>query len=54
MKVAKRRDKIPIGVIYRQNKPIFHKNLYGNFNPVLESLSREKRLEKIENLLKVK
>jgi 2-oxoglutarate ferredoxin oxidoreductase subunit beta len=52
MKVAKRRDKLPIGVIYRKKNPVYHKGLYGNFNPVLESLSREKRLEKIKNLLK--
>jgi len=31
--------------------PPFHKQLYGDFNPFLNSMSREKRRENISKLL---
>lgn len=51
IQLAKKKDKLPIGVIYRKNKPIFHKELYGEHNPITKKTSRKKRLEKIRNLL---
>ncbi len=54
MQIAKRKDKLPIGVIYRTQKPIFHEELYGNLNPVINSMTREERLEKISKILNIK
>ncbi|NIN01505.1 MAG: 2-oxoacid:ferredoxin oxidoreductase subunit beta [candidate division Zixibacteria bacterium] len=51
MSVAKRRDKLPLGIIYRTDKPAFHKALYGDFNPVTKRLSKEERIRKVEGLL---
>ncbi|MFX1339674.1 MAG: thiamine pyrophosphate-dependent enzyme [Promethearchaeota archaeon] len=51
MVLAKKRDKLPLGVIYNTKKPVFHEELYGDFNPVKNSLSREKRLEKLKELI---
>jgi 2-oxoglutarate ferredoxin oxidoreductase subunit beta len=51
MSIAKRRDKFPIGIIYRKKKPVFHRALYGGRNPVGERMSREERIEKVKGLL---
>jgi len=52
MELAKRKDKIPIGIIYqKRDKEPYHKALYGDRHPIKDSLSREQRLEKIEDLL---
>lgn len=51
MKIAKRTDKLPIGIIYKTQKPVFHEELYGDHNPVTKKLSREKRLNVISAIL---
>lgn len=52
MELAKRKDKIPIGIIYQQRGLApYHKTLYGDRHPIRDSLSREQRLEKIDDLL---
>jgi 2-oxoglutarate ferredoxin oxidoreductase subunit beta len=52
--VAKRKDKLLIGVIYRVKKPVFHEELYGIHNPITKRFPREKRLEKIGKILQPK
>ncbi len=51
IKIAKLRDRLPIGVVWKKKQPVFHDALYGNFNPTKNSFSREKRLEFIKNVL---
>lgn len=51
MTVAKRTDKLPLGIIYKKEKPAFHKALYGDWNPVIKRLSREERIKKVVALL---
>jgi 2-oxoglutarate ferredoxin oxidoreductase subunit beta len=51
MAIAKREDKLPLGIIYRKEKIPYHKELYGDLNPVTKRLSREERIKKIESLL---
>jgi len=51
MSIAKRKDKLPLGIIYKSEKTPFHKLLYGDFNPVMNSMPREKRRENIARLL---
>jgi 2-oxoglutarate ferredoxin oxidoreductase subunit beta len=51
MKVAKRTDKLPLGIIYKEDKPVFHNALYGDWNPVTKRISKEERLKKVETLL---
>lgn len=51
MAIAKREDKLPIGIIYKKEKPPYHKELYGDSNPVTKRMSREERIKKIESLL---
>lgn len=47
-------DKVPIGVIWREKKPTFHNQLYKNWNPVKDSISREKRVEFIKKILQTR
>ena len=54
LELSRRSDKLPIGVIWQDKKPIFHNALYGNLNPKNNSVSREKRVELIKNLLGAK
>jgi len=51
MTIAKMRDKLPLGIIYEDEKAPFHKNLYGDWNPVTKRLPRENRIKNIETLL---
>jgi 2-oxoglutarate ferredoxin oxidoreductase subunit beta len=51
MKVAKRTDKLPLGIIYKEDKPVFHNALYGDWNPVTKRISKEERLKKVDTLL---
>ena len=51
MAIAKRKDKLPIGIIYQVQKSAFHKELYGDFNPVTKRMSEEERKKNIEGLL---
>ena len=45
-------DYIPIGVFYKKKKPIFHKELYGDWNPVRDKWGKDDRLKQVEHLLK--
>ena len=54
MAVLKKRDKLPIGIIYRTQKSIFHRELLGDHHPLYNKMPREKRLEKIKNILEFK
>jgi 2-oxoglutarate ferredoxin oxidoreductase subunit beta len=51
MAIAKREDRLLLGVIYQVEKPTFHKELYGEFNPVTKRMAREERIKQIESLL---
>ncbi len=51
LKAARRKDRLLIGTFYRVEKPVFHKALYGDWNPVTRRIPRESRLKKIEELL---
>jgi 2-oxoglutarate ferredoxin oxidoreductase subunit beta len=44
---AARRDKLPLGLIYEADKPVFHRELLGEWNPVKDRLARAERLERI-------
>jgi 2-oxoglutarate ferredoxin oxidoreductase subunit beta len=51
MSLAKRSDKLPLGIMYRRDKPAFHQALYGDWNPVIRRSSKEERIRKVERLL---
>lgn len=52
VKLVKQLDKkIPIGIIYKDQKSIFHKELYQDFNPVHNSKNKKQRLDVIKKYL---
>ncbi|MFO8018390.1 MAG: thiamine pyrophosphate-dependent enzyme [Promethearchaeia archaeon] len=52
MELAKRKDKLPIGIIYQnKEKPAFYETLHGEHNPIDNRMSREKRLKTMQNFL---
>jgi len=54
LQIAKRRDKLPIGIIYRAKKPVFHNELYGDHNPITKKMPKADRIAKIREILEVK
>jgi len=51
MALAGRKDRLPIGIFYEAEKPVFHEELYGEWNPVAARLSREERIKRVEGIL---
>jgi 2-oxoglutarate ferredoxin oxidoreductase subunit beta len=51
MTIAKREDKLPLGILYRVEKSPYHRELYGDWSPVTKRFSREERIRKIGTLL---
>ncbi len=41
-----------LGIFYKAQKPLFHKELYGEHNPVMKRMNREERLKTMMELLK--
>jgi 2-oxoglutarate ferredoxin oxidoreductase subunit beta len=54
IKAAKENHKFTIGVFYRTTRPVYHKELYGDHNPITKRLSRETRLNKIYKIIELK
>ncbi|MFX0181425.1 MAG: thiamine pyrophosphate-dependent enzyme [Candidatus Hodarchaeota archaeon] len=52
IKAAKEKHKFTLGVFYRSQRPIYHRELYGDHNPTTKKLSRETRIAKIHKILK--
>jgi 2-oxoglutarate ferredoxin oxidoreductase subunit beta len=51
LQIARSVNRFTFGFYYQEKKLPYHKSLYGNLNPVNDSLSREKRLNSIEKIL---
>jgi 2-oxoglutarate ferredoxin oxidoreductase subunit beta len=51
LEAARKKDRLPIGIFYKTEKPAFHRELYGDWNPVEKRISTEERLKRVESLL---
>ncbi len=51
VKIAKNRHKYILGVFYKNERPVYHKGLYGDHNPLTNRLSRNERIKKIKSFL---
>jgi 2-oxoglutarate ferredoxin oxidoreductase subunit beta len=49
--LARQKDRMPIGVIYEARKPVFHKALFGDWNPVRKRISRKEKQDAVAKLL---
>ncbi|MDG6218533.1 MAG: thiamine pyrophosphate-dependent enzyme [Candidatus Thermoplasmatota archaeon] len=47
--VKKKDKKLPIGVFYKVKKPVFHKELMDDWNPIKNKIPRTERLKKIKD-----
>lgn len=47
MLVKDMKERMPIGVFYKVKKPVFHKELMGDWNHIQNKMSRNERLKKI-------
>jgi 2-oxoglutarate ferredoxin oxidoreductase subunit beta len=45
------KNHMPIGIFYNIKKPVFHKELFGDWNPVLKHMEREERMRHIASYL---
>ena len=50
--LAKVKEEFPLGVFYQTEKPVYHKSLYGDWHPIKDRLSKEKRREAVQALIK--
>ncbi len=52
IKLAKEKEKrLPIGVFYKNDKPTYSEELYGDWNPFEKKLSKKNRRKKINDLI---
>jgi 2-oxoglutarate ferredoxin oxidoreductase subunit beta len=51
-KIAHNAHRFTIGIFHQEIREVYHKSLYGDLNPVKNSISRKIRLEKIKEILK--
>ncbi|MFW9988783.1 MAG: hypothetical protein ACFFC3_09025 [Candidatus Odinarchaeota archaeon] len=42
------------GIFNRIYRPVYHKELFGDHNPINDKISRDKRLEKIRKIIESK
>lgn len=46
-----REERLPIGVFYKTEKPVYEEELYGNWNPAENKISPEKRRKQISKII---
>ena len=54
IKATKEKHKFTIGVFFRTTRRVYHKELYGDHNPIIKRLSKGTRLDKIRKILESK
>jgi 2-oxoglutarate ferredoxin oxidoreductase subunit beta len=53
IEISNVQDKIPLGIFYKEDKPVHHELLLEGKNLFKESLTKEKRLQKIREFLNI-
>ena len=53
IELTQEEDRIPLGIYYQEEQPVYHEKLYGEINPVKDKLSRDERLKRVNELLEV-
>jgi 2-oxoglutarate/2-oxoacid ferredoxin oxidoreductase subunit beta len=51
--LARERDKLPTGILYRVDRKPHYERLYGDWNPVAKHLERDDRIKRVESLVGV-
>ncbi|MFW6376065.1 MAG: thiamine pyrophosphate-dependent enzyme [Thermoplasmatota archaeon] len=53
IELTQEEDRVPLGIYYQEELPVYHEKLYGDTNPVKDKLSRDERLKRVNKLLEV-
>ena len=51
MELAVEEDRVPIGVLFKEERDVYHEKIYPEFNPVKDKINKEERLKRVEELL---
>jgi 2-oxoglutarate ferredoxin oxidoreductase subunit beta len=51
LELARKTDKLPIGLFYEVKKPAYHSEVFGDWNPVTKKLTKEQRREQVKLLV---
>ena len=51
VRLAKRSDKIPIGILWQEKKEPFHRSLYGDWNPVAKRMPEGERGKAVQKII---
>jgi len=54
MELTEKTEKLPIGVFYKEDKPVYHEEIYPDLNVVEDKINKDERREQIEEILKEK
>ncbi|MFW6141876.1 MAG: thiamine pyrophosphate-dependent enzyme [Candidatus Saliniplasma sp.] len=51
MELAVEEERVPIGVLFKEERDVYHERVYPDFNPVTDKMGKEERAKRIEELL---
>jgi 2-oxoglutarate ferredoxin oxidoreductase subunit beta len=51
LKLARKIDRLPIGLFFQVKKPPFHREIYGDWNPVTKKLTKEQLRKQVKLLV---
>ncbi len=53
-KLALKEEELPIGVLYKKERPVFHEKVYPERNPVKDRIDKEERVKRMKDLIEGK
>ncbi len=54
MRLAEEEERLPIGVFFKEERPIYHEELSGGLNPVEDHLDKDEKQRRVKDILKRK
>ncbi|MFW5945743.1 MAG: thiamine pyrophosphate-dependent enzyme [Candidatus Natronoplasma sp.] len=51
MELTEETERLPIGVLYKEDKPVYHEEIYPDLNVVEDKLGKDERRKQIEKIL---
>ena len=51
MKLTEETERLPIGVFYKEEKPVYHDEIYADLNIVEDKMTKDERTKQIEKIL---
>ncbi len=54
MELAEEKDRLPIGIFYKEERPVYHQEAYPGVNPVKDRMDQKERRKEVEKILEEK